>query len=66
MAEPTETEVKLRVASHQECRESLARLGARLVRERHFEDNILFDDDDESLAAAGACSACAARPGCAP
>lgn len=54
MGEPTETEVKLRVASLEVTRETLTRLGARLIRDRHLEDNTLFDDDDESLASAGA------------
>jgi adenylate cyclase class 2 len=54
MAEPTETEVKLRAADLDRLREALTRLGARLARERHLEDNVLFDDDDGALAAAGA------------
>jgi adenylate cyclase class 2 len=54
MAEPTETEVKLRVADLEGPRARLARLGARRVGERHFEDNVLFDDEAGSLAAAGA------------
>jgi adenylate cyclase class 2 len=54
MAEPTETEVKLRVADLGRLREALTGLGARLTRERHLEDNILFDDAHGSLARAGA------------
>ena len=54
MAEPTETEVKLRVADLDGTRQTLTRLGARLTRDRHFEDNLLFDDDAGSLAGAGA------------
>ena len=46
MGEPRETEVKLRVASAEAARESAAAGGRRLVRERHFEDNVLFDDAD--------------------
>jgi adenylate cyclase, class 2 len=53
MGEPRETEVKLRVSSAEAARESLRRLGARLVRERHFEDNVLFDDPAGSLRASG-------------
>ncbi len=53
MAEPRETEVKLRVSSVEAARERLRRLGARLVRERHFEDNVLFDDAEGSLRASG-------------
>jgi adenylate cyclase class 2 len=54
MGEPTETEVKLRVPGLQQARDALARLGARLTRERHLEDNVLFDDAEGSLATAGA------------
>jgi adenylate cyclase class 2 len=53
MGEPRETEVKLRVSSARDARERLLRAGARLVRERHFEDNVLFDDVQGSLRAAG-------------
>ncbi len=54
MAAPTETEVKLPVADLDRLREALTRLGARLTRERHLEDNVLFDDEAGSLARAGA------------
>jgi adenylate cyclase class 2 len=53
MSEPTETEVKFRVPSPEVAREAVSRIGARLVRERHFEDNVLFDDSARSLRAAG-------------
>jgi len=53
MGERTETEVKLRVSSVEAAREKLRRLGARLVRERHFEDNVLFDDARGTLRASG-------------
>jgi adenylate cyclase class 2 len=53
MGEPRETEVKLRVSSVEAARESLRRLGARIVQERHFEDNVLFDDAGGSLRASG-------------
>jgi adenylate cyclase, class 2 len=53
MGEPRETEVKLKLASVEAARDSLRRIGARLVRERHFEDNVLFDDDAGSLRASG-------------
>ena len=53
MGEPTETEVKIRLASPEAAREALARAGARLVRPRHFEDNVLFDDPGGSLGASG-------------
>lgn len=54
MTEPKETEVKLRLESPGAMRERLARLGARLARARHFEDNVLYDDPAGSLAGAGA------------
>ena len=53
MGEPRETEVKLRVASAEAAREALRRVGAELVRERHFEDNVLFDDERGTLRASG-------------
>jgi adenylate cyclase class 2 len=53
MGGATETEVKLRIPSAALARERLRRVGAVLVRERHFEDNVLFDDREGSLRAAG-------------
>jgi adenylate cyclase class 2 len=53
MGGPTETEVKLRVASAAAARALLQGTGAVLVRERHFEDNVLFDDRAGSLRARG-------------
>lgn len=40
----------MRVASPEAARALLAPLGARLLRARHFEDNVLFDDAQGSLA----------------
>ncbi len=40
-----ETEVKLRVTDAPEARRRLSACGATLVRARHFEDNLLFDDE---------------------
>ena len=57
MAEPRETEVKLRVASAEAAREALRRIGAAPARERHFEDNVLFDDERGTLRS----SACVLR-----
>jgi adenylate cyclase class 2 len=54
MGEPTETEVKLAVASLDAAREALTRVGAVLTRPRHLEDNILFDDSTASVQEAGA------------
>jgi len=53
MRESTETEVKVRLASPEEIRRRLESLGAVLVRERHLEDNELFDDNAGSLRAGG-------------
>ncbi len=53
MGEPRETEVKLRIRGLEPVRESLRRLGAQLERPRHFEDNVLFDDEKGSLRAQG-------------
>jgi adenylate cyclase, class 2 len=50
---PVETEVKLRSAGPEAARAAVARLGARLKRPRHFEDNVLLDDAAGSLRAAG-------------
>lgn len=50
---PRETEVKVRVADAGAVREALVRLGAGLARERHFEDNLLFDDEAGSLREGG-------------
>ena len=35
------------------AREAVARLGATLVRARHFEDNVLLDDADSTLVGSG-------------
>jgi adenylate cyclase, class 2 len=48
---PIETEVKLRLADPAPVRSALARLGAERKRERHFEDNVLFDDATGALRA---------------
>ncbi len=52
-ADARETEVKLRVPDLAPVRERLQRSGARNLRERHFEDNLLFDDEDRSLQGGG-------------
>src|SRR5262249_11357323 len=46
---PTETEIKLRMASPEAAREAVARIGADRVRPRHLEENVLLDDDARSL-----------------
>jgi adenylate cyclase class 2 len=53
MAEPRETEVKLRVASAEAACAALRRIGAVPARERHFEDNVLLDDERGTLRATG-------------
>ena len=53
MAGPVETEIKLRMAAPEQARAAVARIGARLTRPRHFEDNLLLDDREGSLRAAG-------------
>lgn len=49
-----ESEIKLKTAGAEPARRALGRLGAALARPRHFEDNVLFDDDRGSLLGRGA------------
>ena len=53
MQEPIETEIKLRVPSVEAAQKKLARLGAKLLAPRHFEDNIVWDDAHRSLSSTG-------------
>lgn len=53
MAGPVESEIKLRMPGPGPAREAMARLGARLARPRHFEDNVLLDDAEGSLVGSG-------------
>jgi adenylate cyclase, class 2 len=53
LAGPVETEIKLRMPGPGPAREAVARLGATLVRPRHFEDNVLLDDARSSLVGSG-------------
>jgi adenylate cyclase, class 2 len=48
-----ESEIKLRAADVEVARDALRRLGASLVRPRHFEENVLFDDERHALRAGG-------------
>ena len=48
-----ETEIKLRVADVSAARAALARAGAKIARERHLEDNVLYDDAYGTLRTAG-------------
>lgn len=50
---PRETEVKLRVDDRAALRARLVEIGAALRRERHFEDNVLFDDAAATLRSRG-------------
>jgi len=54
MGDPIEREIKIRVSGPEAAREALTRVGAALVRLRHFEDNVLFDDPAGSLRSTGA------------
>jgi adenylate cyclase class 2 len=51
MASGVESEIKLKVTGPEEARAALSRVGAQLVRTRHFEDNLIFDDADSSFVA---------------
>jgi len=53
VAEHVESEIKLRAPGPEAARAAVARVGARLVRARHFEDNVLLDDEGGRLRAAG-------------
>ena len=53
MAEKVETEIKLRMEGPEAARAAVRKLGARLARARHFEDNLIVDDAQGGLAAAG-------------
>lgn len=52
-SESREIEVKLRFATADEARERLEKTGARLTRERIFEDNVLFEREHDPLQARG-------------
>lgn len=48
-----EKEVKVRIRDAEAGRDALRRAGARLLRARYFEDNVLLDDARGSLRASG-------------
>ena len=48
-----EQEIKLRMADCETARRAVVGLGAALERPRHFEDNVLFDDEAGSLSKCG-------------
>ena len=53
MGPAVETEIKLRMADAETARRALGAIGAAATRERHFEDNRLFDDAGRSLLKTG-------------
>jgi adenylate cyclase class 2 len=53
VARKVEKEIKLRIAGPEAARQAVRRAGARLVRPRHFEDNLLLDDRRFSLRSRG-------------
>jgi len=53
LAGQIESEIKLRTPGPDAARAAVAGLGARLVRARHFEDNLLLDDERGRLRAGG-------------
>jgi adenylate cyclase class 2 len=65
LAHPIETEIKIRIDDPEKARRSLAGLGARLKRERHLEDNLLFDDERGALLSAGSVLRLRRTPGAA-
>jgi adenylate cyclase, class 2 len=53
VADPVESEIKLRVEGPDSARRAVAALGAVLAQPRHLEDNVLYDDAGSSLLASG-------------
>jgi adenylate cyclase class 2 len=53
VAGQVESEIKLRMPGPEAARAAVAGLGARLLRSRHFEDNVLLDDAAGRLGAGG-------------
>ena len=53
MAGHVESEIKLRTPGPEAARAAVAGLGARLLRSRHFEDNVLLDDAARRLGTGG-------------
>ena len=53
MAGQVESEIKLRTRGPEAARAAVAGLGARRVRPRHFEDNVLLDDATGRLRTGG-------------
>jgi adenylate cyclase class 2 len=53
LAGQVESEIKLRMPGPGPARDAVARLGATLLRPRHFEDNFLLDDAGSTLVGSG-------------
>jgi adenylate cyclase class 2 len=53
LKDAVESEVKLRMDGPAQARALVAGIGATVLRERHFEDNVLFDDASLSLLHSG-------------
>jgi adenylate cyclase class 2 len=53
VAGQVESEIKLQMPGPGPARDAAARLGAALVRDRHLEDNVLFDDGRATLLKSG-------------
>jgi adenylate cyclase class 2 len=53
VADPVESEIKLRVDGPDAARRAVAALGAAPAQPRHLEDNILYDDAGSSMLASG-------------
>jgi adenylate cyclase, class 2 len=53
LARAIETEIKIRIDEPEKARAALRELGAHRVRERHLEDNVLYDDARGKLRSTG-------------
>ncbi len=65
MARAIETEIKIRIDEPEKVRAAVRDLGARLVRERHLEDNVLYEDPRGALRASGSVLRLRRTPGAA-
>jgi adenylate cyclase, class 2 len=65
LARSIETEVKIRIDHPDQARASLRERGARRVRERHLEDNVLYDDARGALRSSGSVLRLRRTPGAA-
>jgi adenylate cyclase, class 2 len=65
LARAIETEIKIRIDEPERIRAALRDLGARRVRERHLEDNVLYDDPRGALRSSGSVLRLRRTPGAA-